>query len=87
MDSKGKFTNLLINGGQGDLPKGKGRLRTLSSTVKPGKFDVSEDIAIGASAWVIYITCPIWVLCIYLTTWANWLLILRQGDFQGPTVG
>ena len=36
--------------------KGKGRLRTLSSTVKPGKFEVREGIAIEAFAWVIYIT-------------------------------
>ena len=63
----------------------KGRLRKLSSTVKPGKFEVREGIAIEASAWVIYI--PYFCMALYFTMWANWLLILLQGSFQGLTVG
>ena len=57
MDSCGKAHSApSLMGGLGWVfQREKGRLRTLSSTVKPGKFEVREGIAIEASAWVIYI--------------------------------
>ena len=63
----------------------KGRLRTLSSTLKPGKFEVREGIAIEASAWVIYI--PYLLYGVISHDVGQLVAYPLTGQFPGPERG